>query len=104
VTRREALITIARAERDKARLRADHLRWAAGALGGDSPEPVQRQADYEAAAAELDVTMAEARLALAELEADGPDLPPAPKKGQAADLPPAQEKPARRKPPRPRGG
>ena len=29
---------------------------------------------------------------------------PVPKKGQAADLPPAQEKPARRKPPRPRGG
>ncbi len=26
------------------------------------------------------------------------------RKGQAADLPPAQEKPARRKPPRPRGG
>jgi hypothetical protein len=29
---------------------------------------------------------------------------PAPKKHQAADLPPAQEKPVRRKPPRPRGG
>jgi hypothetical protein len=27
-----------------------------------------------------------------------------PGKGQAADLPPAQDKPARRKPPRPRGG
>jgi transcriptional regulator with XRE-family HTH domain len=27
-----------------------------------------------------------------------------PKKDQAADLPPAQEKPGRRKPPRPRGG
>ncbi len=27
-----------------------------------------------------------------------------PRKEQAADLPPAQEKPARRKPPRPRGG
>ncbi len=27
-----------------------------------------------------------------------------PRKDQAADLPPAQEKPARRKPPRPRGG
>jgi transcriptional regulator with XRE-family HTH domain len=36
------------------------------------------------------------------------ELPPAqpgrPRKGQSADLPPAQEKPARRKPPRPRGG
>jgi hypothetical protein len=34
----------------------------------------------------------------------GATAPKRPRKDQAADLPPAQEKPARRKPPRPRGG
>jgi hypothetical protein len=92
VTRREALIAIARAERDKARLKADHLRWAVSVLSSASPESAQRQTIHEAGAAELDVTIAEARLALAEMEADGPDLPP------------AQEKLPRRKPPRPQGG
>jgi transcriptional regulator with XRE-family HTH domain len=36
--------------------------------------------------------------------AEPPAQKPRQKKHQAADLPPAQEKPARRKPPRPRGG
>jgi hypothetical protein len=65
---------------------------------------VQRQAIFEAAAAELDVAIAEARLALAETEAEGPEAVSAPKKEQAAYLSLAQKRPARRRPPRPRGG
>jgi hypothetical protein len=34
----------------------------------------------------------------------GAGAPKRPRKDQAADLPPARERPARRKPPRPRGG
>jgi hypothetical protein len=45
------------------------------------------------------------RAVLAEVERVlGTAAPKRPGKGQAADLPPAQEKPARRRPPRPRGG
>jgi hypothetical protein len=84
ITRREALIAVARAERDKARLRADHLRRTANALGGASPEPVLRQATYGAAAADLDVTIAEARLERAEMEPEGPEPRPAPKKAKGS--------------------
>lgn len=74
MTRLEAQLAIARAELEKAKLRAAHLRWAASALSelageGAESHAAVRQALYEAAAAGLDVEIAEARLA----EADAPE-------------------------------